>query len=82
MPIAPIKCVIVNLELASATERAIIMKRALGPGDALTLTRRVEALVPVNSLTELRTLRALYGDTDLTEEVDRTWVNKTIVRTI
>lgn len=82
MPIAPVKCVIVNLELASDTERAIIMKRALGPGDALTLTRRVEALVPVNSLTELRTLRALYGDTDFTEKVDSTGFNETIMRTV
>ena len=61
MPIAPVKCVIVNLELASDTERAIIMKRALGPGDALTLAGSVEALVPVHSLTELHTLCALYS---------------------
>ena len=82
MPIAPVKCVIVNLELASDTERAVIMKRALGPGDALTLTRSVEALVPVNSLTELRTLRALYGDADFTEKVDSTGFDEATVRAV
>ena len=81
MPIAPVKCVIVNLELASDTERAIIMKRALGPGDALTLARSVEALVPVHSLTELRTLRALYGDPSDTEMVGRTEFNGSTVGT-
>ena len=71
----PVKCVIVRLELARDTERAIIMKRALGPGDALTLAGSVEALVPVHSLTELRTLRALYGDPSDTESVGSTELN-------
>ena len=51
------------------------MKRALGPGDALTLAGSVEALVPVHSLTELRTLRALYGDPSDTESVGSTELN-------
>tara|TARA_B100000902_G_C27111983_1_gene814090 strand:- start:163 stop:405 length:243 start_codon:yes stop_codon:yes gene_type:complete len=77
---AAVKCVIIKLELASDTERTVIMKRALGPGNALTLARSVEALVPVNSLTELRTLRALYGDADFTEKVDSTGFDETTVR--
>ena len=55
-----VKCVIMRLELAWDTERAVIMKRSLRAGNALTLARSVEALVPVHSLTELRTLCALY----------------------
>ena len=69
MPVTPIKCVIISLELARETELTLIMKRSLGPGNALTLARSVEALVPVYSLTELRTLRALYGDSSDTESV-------------
>ena len=77
----PVKCVIVRLELARDTERAVIMKRSLRTGNALTLARSVEALVPVHSLTELRTLRALYGDPGDTEMIDRTELDASTVRT-
>ena len=77
----PIKCVIVSLEFASDTERAVIMKRSLRAGNTLTLARSVEALVPVHSLTELRTLRALYGDPSDTESVGSTELNSSTVGT-
>ena len=76
-----VKCVIMRLELAWDTERAVIMKRSLRAGNALTLARSVEALVPVHSLTELRTLCALYGDPSDTEMVDRTEFNGSTVGT-
>ena len=77
----PVKCVIIRLELARDTEVAAIMKRSLRTGNALTLARSVEALVPVYSLTELRTLRALYGDPSDTESVGGTELNSSAVGT-
>ena len=77
----PVKCVIIRLELARDTELAVIMKRSLRAGNALTLARSVEALVPVHSLTELRTLRALYGDPSDTESVASTELNSSAVGT-
>ena len=76
-----VKCVIMRLELAWDTERAVIMKRSLRAGNALTLARSVEALVPVHSLTELRTLRALYGDPSDTESVGSTELDGSTVGT-